>query len=160
MPARKIDTTRFGAIEVPAERVFRFPEGLPGFDAVREFCLVDHPGSPAFQWLQATEVPALAFVVTNPLFFKADYKIQVRAEDLSTIELEDLSLAIVLVILVVPKDDPAKMTANLQGPIVLNAERGLGKQLVLAGNQYPIKYPVFGEKAKPQSTGASVTGHG
>lgn len=153
----RITTTRFGTVDVPADRVFHFPEGIPGFSGVRQFCLIDHPTASAFQWLQATEMPGLAFVVTNPHLFKPDYTIQVHRDELAPIDLDDVARAMVLVILVVPRDDPRKMTANLQGPLVFNVEKRLAKQVVLAGNQYPIKYPVFSERTR-ESSGTSATG--
>ncbi|MBI4230821.1 MAG: flagellar assembly protein FliW [Planctomycetes bacterium] len=119
--------------------------GLLGLESIRRFVLVDQPGGGPLQGLQAVEEPALAFIVADPLLFFADYRIPVRAEDLAPIDLTDPSQGKVLVILWVP-DDPTLATANLQGPLVLNPERGLARQLVLADGRYATKHRLFGNK--------------
>ncbi|MDD3500922.1 MAG: flagellar assembly protein FliW, partial [Candidatus Cloacimonetes bacterium] len=53
--------------------------------------------------------------------------------------------ALVLVIVTVPKD-PAKMTANLKGPILINTKNRLAKQLVIDNNDYSIKYRLLDEE--------------
>jgi flagellar assembly factor FliW len=50
----------------------------------------------------------------------------------------------VLVILNVPAD-PSRTTANLRGPLVLNTERRLARQLVLQDDFWPLRYAVFGD---------------
>ena len=155
----KIESTRFGEIEVAEERLFDFPEGIPGFPEIKRYALIEQPGSPAFQWLQAVGHPALAFVVTDPAFFKPDYKVLVHATDLTAIEAETIEEVSVLVILTIPQGKPERMTANLQGPLVFNSAQRLAKQIVLTGNQYPVKYPVFAENS-PESAGASVSQSG
>ena len=155
----KIETTRFGEIEVAEDRTFDFPEGIPGFPQIKQYALIDQPGSPAFQWLQAVEEPSLAFVLTDPIFFKPDYKILVHGADLTTIQVEKIEDARVLVILTIPAGQPEQMTANLQGPLVFNVGQRLARQVVLTGNQYPVKYPVFAESS-PESAGTSVSQSG
>ena len=68
-----------------------------------------------------TDDPALAFVVTNPNLFKPDYMIDAYRKDLADINVQNEEDALVLVIVTVPKD-PAKMTANLKGPILINTK--------------------------------------
>lgn len=138
--------TRFGAVEVPPERRYRFPEGVLGFESIREFVLLDHPGGGPLQWLQAVGHPALAFVVADPVLFFPDYRVPIRREDLEAIGLEDPVQGRVLVILLVP-DDPTLATANLQGPVVLNAAQRLGRQLVLPEGPYTTKHRLFPQTA-------------
>jgi flagellar assembly factor FliW len=126
----KIETTRFGAVEVGDDEVLTFPDGLLGFPALRRYVLLPNPKGGPFLWLQAADDPAVAFVVVDPAEFFADYKVSVRAEDVALIRLDDAAQGRVVVILTVP-GDPKEITANLAGPIVLNLRERLGRQLVL-----------------------------
>jgi len=137
-----IETPRFGRLEVPEEKVYSFPEGLLGFrDFKRYFFHEPSPGA-VLVWMQSVDLPALAFVVTDPRIIKPDYEAKVTPAQLEPLELEDLSQAGVWVILTVP-EDPAKMTANLQGPIVTNPDKRLAAQIVLNEEGVTTKYPVL-----------------
>ena len=127
----KIKTTRFGEIEVPEGETLTFPEGLVGLPNLKAFAVVPHPGGGPFRWLQSIEEPALAWILTDPAIFFPDYKVKVRAEDLASIGLADLAGALVLVI-VAPSPATKEITANLQGPLVLNLGARLAKQMVLS----------------------------
>lgn len=127
----KIKTTRFGEIEVPEGEIVTFPEGLVGLPTYKRFAAVPHPGGGPFRWLQSLEEPALAWIVTDPAVFFPDYKVKARPEDLGAIRLTDAAAALVLVI-VTPSPATKEITANLQGPLVLNLEARLAKQLVLS----------------------------
>ena len=139
----KFRTTRFGELDLPPERIFEFPQGLIGFSEVRRFALVENPKGGPFEWLQAVEFPDLAFVVTDPLFFFPEYRVPVRVEDLKGIGAESVNDAVVVVILVVPRD-PRGITANLQGPVVINLRTRMGCQLVLDVPGYTTSHPIFG----------------
>ncbi|MBI4569343.1 MAG: flagellar assembly protein FliW, partial [Planctomycetes bacterium] len=147
---RKVSTSRFGEVEVADDQVFEFPEGILGFPGVREYFLQPNPSGGPFQWLQAIGAPHVAFVVCEPALFKQDYHITLRPEELEVIDLKDEKDAHVLVILVIPSD-PRLMTANLQGPVVLNRAARKGKQVVLIGTEHTTKHRVFPD---PEGAGA------
>ena len=138
----RIETSRFGALEVPPERLYDFPEGLLGFERVAQFALLEHPGGGGIEWLQAVSRPSLAFVVTDPRPYFPDYRVPVRREDLAGIGLEDPAEGVVRVILWVP-DDPLQATANLQGPVLLNPRTRRGRQLVLDEGPYTTRHRLF-----------------
>ena len=138
----KILTSRFGAIEIDETAVLTFPSGLLGFPRFTRWVLLDHDREAPFQWLQAVDRGDLAFIVMDPLLVKPDYRIAIaprEVADLGEAAGEDYR---VFVILTVPSPDPARVTANLRGPLVLNRRTGLGKQIVLT-EDLPTRYPVF-----------------
>src|ERR1041385_18072 len=104
-----VETTRFGTIEVPEDRIITFPHGLIGFPDVRSFVRLPNPSGGPFEWLQAVDAPAPAFVITDPRLFLPDYTVAVRAEDLRPIGIESMEDGTVVVILVVPRD-PRRIT--------------------------------------------------
>lgn len=143
----KIQTTRFGELEVAGDDIYYFPEGLLGFGSVKRYFTLANPTGGPFEWLQAVEPPNLAFVVCDPQTFKHDYQIRAKKEDLESIKLKRIEDAIVRVILVIPKGYPERMTANLQGPIVFNVSARMAKQLVLPGDDYSTRHRVFPKEA-------------
>lgn len=137
-----INSPRFGKIEVDAEEVVTFPEGLLGFRDFKRYAFHEPAGAPALMWMQSVEVPELGFVVTDPRIFKPDYRVRVAPEQLEGIEITDAAEAQVWVILTIPAN-PEEMTANLQGPLVINTERRLGAQVVLNDPDVTTKFPVL-----------------
>ena len=143
-----IDTPRFGKVEIDEDRVVTFAEGLLGFRDFKRYFFHEPSAGAAVQWLQSVELPALAFVVVDPRLVKPDYEVKVTAAQLEPLEVTDPSQAEVWVILTVP-EDASKMTANLQGPIVVNRARRLGAQIVINEEGVTTKYPVLeGLKAR------------
>lgn len=136
---RKIQTPRFGAIEVADDAMFKFPEGLLGFGDLREYALLENPGGGPFKWLQSLEAPALAFVLANPADFFPAYHVTLRKEELGVIELDDAKDGYVFVILTVAAN-VEESTANLQGPVILNTKKRLGKQIVLGDPQWSTRH--------------------
>ncbi|MBN1898539.1 MAG: flagellar assembly protein FliW [Spirochaetes bacterium] len=144
---KKIKTKPFGEIKVDETQQITFPDGLFGFEQYKKFYLLENPGSP-FLWLQSSEEPALAFILIQPVQFKADYKLEISQEDYKSIGLDKKDKKVLdFVIVTVPKE-PEKMTANLQGPIIINVEKNIGKQVISLKEDYPIRCPVIEEMKK------------
>jgi flagellar assembly factor FliW len=153
----RIKTSRFGDVTVDDSAAISFPDGLLGFPDARSFVIFDGPEGTPFKWLQSADKPELAFVICDPLLFAADYRVSVPAAELADLCIDRLEDAVVCVILSIPAD-PWRLTANLLGPLVFNAERRLGKQLVLSGTEHTTKHPVFPNGFSPPkaSSGAAA----
>jgi flagellar assembly factor FliW len=135
-----VQTTRFGQVDVDEERIILFPAGLLGFSSYRRYALLQPDDQGIFFWLQSIEAPDLAFVVTDPALWVADFQAQIRREQMDELELADLADAQVLVI--VNKRDGA-LTANLQGPLVINAKNCRAMQLVLAEKRWTTRHTLM-----------------
>jgi flagellar assembly factor FliW len=136
----KVETTRFGQIEVDENRLIKFPSGLLGFPDNNDFALVQTNDEGTFFWLQSIERPELAFVVCDPLLFLPDYQVAVKPEDLDRINIS--SMDDVQVLIIVNKID-RMLTGNLQGPLVINAVNRNGRQLVLSEKKYSTRHPLM-----------------
>jgi flagellar assembly factor FliW len=137
-----VASTRFGLLNVPAEAVLTFPSGVLGFPEWTRYVMLDHDTDAPFKWLHCVEEASLAFVVIDPALFNPHYQVTISLEarlEVGGNEIDELSLAVILTI---PSDDPAAMTANLRGPLLMNPRTRLCKQLVLT-EDYPTRYPVF-----------------
>jgi flagellar assembly factor FliW len=63
--------------------------------------------------------------------------------DSAALGLVDPGDGLVLVLLTA-RGDPASVTANLLGPLVVNVRTGRGRQLVLAESGYSAQHPIVG----------------
>ena len=68
----QVNTTRFGIIEVAEKELINFPWGVPGFEELKGYVLLEYKNGP-FQWLQSVEDPRVAFVVCTPDFLGLVY---------------------------------------------------------------------------------------
>jgi len=135
-----IETTRFGRIEVDESRLIVFPRGILGFPYQKHYALIQTGKDSAFYWLQSVDRPELAFVVTDPHLFVPDYRVPAKAEDLRQLNLADASEAQVFVIV---NKVEGVLTGNLQGPLIINVETRVGRQLVLSDKKYSTRYPLM-----------------
>ena len=129
---------------VPSQRrALLFEEGLIGCPEWRRFVLEPDAAGPAIQQLRSLDEPEVAFYVADPFAILPGYEFEVGEADSDAIELADPGDALVLVILTV-RNDPASVTANLLGPLVVNVRTGRGRQLVLADAGYSAQHPIVG----------------
>jgi flagellar assembly factor FliW len=124
----RVDSQRFGTLDVPADRVFRFATGLVGFPSRKRFVLLDHrPGSP-FKWMLSLDDPELAFAVADPLDLVPGYEPPVeRAARQLGAEPADVAI---FALVTIPKD-PTQMTVNLMAPVAVDLKSMTAQQLIL-----------------------------
>lgn len=122
-----------------------FPQGLAGFPNLKSFHLFEPKGGYPLKFLQAVEEPEVSFVCMDVAAIKIDYEVPLEEGDATLLGLESQEDALVLALVVVP-EDPRGMTANLAGPLVVNARTQVGVQVLLDAQRYPLQYPVFGPK--------------
>lgn len=141
----KIQTRKFGEIEVDENKMLTIPEGLPGFPGYERFALLEDPNTVPFCWLQSEQEPKLALVVMNPFVFKPDYKLDLDAvmkmQGWNDASREDLSVYVVINIS--NRQEDKEITANLIGPIVINTKNRQGVQVVLSDTTYSHKHNVL-----------------
>jgi flagellar assembly factor FliW len=141
-----VRSSRFGELEVPADRVLHFPQGLIGFPKARRFVILDHrPGSP-FKWMLCLEQPDLAFAVAEPAKMVPDYEapLALAARTLGT---DPADVALFVIVTIPP--DPTAMTVNLMAPVVVDVRTRRSRQLVLEDGGCDPSYRVCGPR--PQS---------
>ena len=135
----KIQTLRFGEVEISESDIIMMDEGLLGFPGLRRYALISDPEQTPFVWFQSVDEPQLAFVVVDPYIFFPGYQILAKAEELQSIGLKDINQATILTIVVIPLN-PMDITTNLRGPLVVNPENNKAKQLVLIDDRYHTKH--------------------
>ena len=148
-----VQTTRFGSVEVGEDRLIDFPTGLLGFSSFTRFALLQPDEDGVFYWLQSVDSPDLAFVVTDPSRWCDTYEASVRREHMDLLDLEQVDDARVFVI--VNKYDDT-LTANLQGPLVVNLRNRRGIQIVLSDQRWTTRWEIarLQQPAVPQRVSA------
>jgi len=139
----KVQTKAYGPVEVDERQQVRFPEGLYGFENLKDYVLLGAEEEP-FYWLQSMDSAAIAFVVVDPFLFRPDYEIELNDEDMAGIQLKSPGNAVCFVILTVLPDGKP-VTANLQGPVVINRENRLARQIILNDPRWKTKHNVQNE---------------
>ena len=114
------------------------PAGLLGFEHMKNYMLIAKPAEAPFRWLQVKGNPSLAFIVIEPCHIIPDYQPDIPQADVDFLDLTSPEDAAVYVIVTVTGRRQA--TANLKGPIVINRNTGLAKQVVIANAaQYSVQ---------------------
>lgn len=137
-----IHTTRFGDIECPEEKILKIPSGIIGFPLSTRYLILDHDRDVPFKWMQSLDQAELAFVIMDPAWFKPDYHVTIAIDEISELGRANEGDLVMFVLLTIPADDPSSMTANLRGPVVVNAGTRTAKQLILR-EEYPTRAPVL-----------------
>ena len=143
-----IKTRPFGEIEVDERQIIDFPEGILGFDYIKKFVLLDSEdeNSP-LKWLQAFDEPTLAFIVIRPDDFMNEYELAVSQNDIEAVKVTGPEKIIVFAIVTIPQN-PADMTANLQGPLIINPEKRIGRQAIMLTDKYSVRHKILDEIQK------------
>lgn len=140
----KVNTTRFGELQVNQEDVINFSDGLLGFEALNKFFVVDPGDSTLILWLQSIEDAKVAFPIIEPKIFKPDYVAKLLPSDMNSVKLESLNEAKIYSILTIPSNI-TEMSANLKAPIVINNAKKIAKQIVLQDNKLSVKFEMYKE---------------
>lgn len=140
----QITTKVFGEITIDDEKIINFPNGIIGFPELTDFALIhdEEKGTDTIHWLQSLQEPAFAMPVMDPLIVCPDYNPEVDDELLNNIGEIVPEELLVMVTVTVPKDIK-NMTVNLKGPMVINAAQRKATQVIVEGDEYQVKFPIY-----------------
>ncbi len=139
----KIVTKPYGKIDIDERQKITFPFGILGFEKLKDYVLLDAVQQP-FYWLQSLDVVEIAFVLINPRIFRQDYVLEVDQKELEEIGITGEEDILDFAIVTIP-DNPAEMTANLQGPIIINKHTRVGRQSISVNSRWEVRHPVAKE---------------
>ncbi len=123
------------------ETVIHLPLGLLGFESVKKYQLIARPEEEPFLWLQMLDNPNHAFLVISPSFVVPNYQPDLSDEDVQFLGLASSTDALVLAI--VTFRAAGQLTVNLKGPIVVNRQSLVGKQVIPSNaNQFALQHPI------------------
>ncbi|MDR3277042.1 MAG: flagellar assembly protein FliW [Treponema sp.] len=142
----KVSTKAYGLIDVDERQAISFPSGLYGFETLRDYVLLDAERQP-FYWLQSLDSEQTAFILVNPFLFRPDYELDMSDDELQEIGLKSPEKALIFAIVTLPAGG-GPMTANLQGPLIINRENRTGRQAVLTDPRWQTRHSIIDELAR------------
>lgn len=133
--------TRFGEIEIELDKAIEFKEGIPGFEHLRKFILIEDAES-KLCYLQSVEEGAITFTIINPEWIKSDYAPCIGEsyfEKLGGGKTEEFALYNIVAV----REPIEETTVNLQAPLLIHTNRRLGVQAIVEGKQYQVRHKLI-----------------
>ena len=143
---KKINTLRFGELEIEEQDVVRFADGIPAFEDEHEFVVLHYEEGTPYMFLKSMATPELAVLMTDPFVFFPDYSFELDDENMDKLEIKTMDDVLVCTLISIPRSGVADMTTNLLAPVVINRHTMQAKQIVLEKTQYTTKHRLFPEK--------------
>ena len=139
------ETKLFGTVDIEEDKIIDFPMGIIGFENLRKFAIIydiEREERSKISWLQSMEEPLLALPIIHPFEIHENYNPIVEDELMKNIGDPADADILIFTTLSIPSD-LTKMTANLKAPIIINAEKKKGVQLIVENADYPVKFNVY-----------------
>jgi len=132
-----VDLPRFGPCTYDQEAdVFVFPWGLPGFEDLRSFIVIQLETQNQIVWLQSLEDPNIALPLGDPWTFFPDYEPKMPSFAHISLDLQGPEDFMVLAVMVGTDGGPTFM--NLMAPVVMNLKNRIGRQVPLETSRYTV----------------------
>lgn len=128
---------------LPANGLFKIPHGLVGFGDYKTFEIFYNEEELPFCWLRLHGPETLHFVIVDPVGLIPGYEPELFDEDAGALGIVDSAQATIFNIVTVKDGDTPAATVNLVGPIIINRESGVARQVVLANHtRYSAHHPL------------------
>ena len=120
-----------------------FPQGLPGFeDLTRYRVLYSDTASGRVYWMESCESPGIGFTLVDPRLYGLNYVLELTDEEQSQLQADAPEDVVVLLMLWKPQESaPSAGTglhANISGPILINVDKRIGLQKVIASSRMEL----------------------
>ena len=137
-----LESRLFGSVPVAELDILRFPEGIPGFEELREFLLLSPEDLAPVQFLVSLRDPEINFPILAASLCLPDYAPAVHGKDLSDLEVGDLS-GLAVYAIVTFRHTEGEITTNLRAPLLINPTAQLGKQVILSDSTYTLRHSLL-----------------
>ena len=131
-----------GEMQYEENNIITFNKGIPGFNELKKFILLDLQEYEPFKLLQSLEDDEISLIVTSPYEFFNEYEIKLSDETIKNLKIDSPEQVMILSTVTL-NSDVKKITTNLQGPIVINTSNNFGEQIVLDNSKYKVKSPLI-----------------
>lgn len=143
-----VPTSRFGELSVSPEKIISMTSPFLGFPEAKRFFVKQHGEESPFIWLQSLDDPKLAFVSMSAALLLPQYQPEISSLTRQELQAAPEQTLEILLILTIPRGNPEGMTANLLGPVVINTEKHLARQVLQDPSRYEACWPVFTTETK------------
>ncbi len=136
----EVETKTLGLVAVDSDKIIEFPRGLFGFEEFHRYALIEAEFRP-FIWMQSLDEKNLSFLLVDPFTIVDGYQIDVDDKMLLEIGVDNPADVVVYAIVTVPTDG-GPVTANLQGPVVINRKNHHALQAILSDSKWTTKHNI------------------
>lgn len=141
MPAQ-LRSIRFGEISYSQEDIVGFEEGIPGFEGLKRFLLIESQDFAPMKFFQAVDDPNISFPLLPPHTVCQGYRVEIPGKQRRDLGLERPDEAAILCVVTID-EDPARSTINLFAPLIINPSKRKGAQIIQFGSEYPVDAPLL-----------------
>lgn len=139
----EIKTQYFGTITCSEQEIIYFPEGLFGFNELKEYIpLAFEDNSDALISLQSLEDPTVSFILMNPFQLYTDYSPILSDEDKRLLDASYNEDNISYYVICVIHESMEDSTVNLKSPIAVNTNTRRARQIILDNALYKFRHPI------------------
>lgn len=135
----RINTVRFGEIEIDEKLIIHFPDGLMPFGKNLDFVLLVEEDDGPTAWLQSLQYPELAFWAGHAAKLFPQHDMTLDRHHIKLMQTHDPDHLCVLVIISI---QDGQAMANLLAPVLINTEQGVGRQVILSGNMNLVRVAI------------------
>ncbi|MFO7577779.1 MAG: flagellar assembly protein FliW [Pelovirga sp.] len=126
--------SRFGEIAYDPQDTLLFPQGLIGFEHLRHFVVMPRQQEGPLFWIQSVEDPHVAFILTDPTSFFADYQVVPERKEQEQLGLAEEDPCFTVAVVTVTAE--RQITLNLAAPILFAPGSQRALQVILDGTQF------------------------
>ena len=128
-------------LPVKSENIIHIPMGLLGFEKTKQYVLLSNSEEAPFSWLRMLDDSDLAFIVICPFEVFPEYKPDVPDEDMAFLGINKPEDALIYCIVTLRRQGRA--TVNLKGPVVVNKNTLVAKQVILSNSSdFSLEHPL------------------
>jgi len=138
----KIQSTRFGEMEISIENILKLDQGIPGFPDESEFAFLPYEENSPFAFLQSTHNANLTFLLVEPFSFLPEYTFELSEEWSKEIGVSTENPPQIFNIVSI-REPLQQSTVNLLAPVVVNWRDRKAKQIILEKVEYTTKHLLF-----------------
>ena len=140
----KITTRSFGEIEVSEDKIITFEEGIPGFESLQRFIILESEEG-AFHYLQSVDNGDVRFVIADPYQLIKEYAPVINEsyfEKLGGGNNEEFAVYSVVCF----REPIDESTINLAGPILIQTEYRKGIQVITEDKKYSPRHKFISQE--------------
>ena len=128
-----------------SEKIFYFPDGLPGFKENKEFAFMFNEKSNPFIIMNFCGETKLSFMCIDPFFVFGNYRPSISEEDKTALNALSTDELVFLAIVKIDKENIAKGIFSegvliVKSPLVINPKNNYGKQILISKQEYQEPY--------------------
>lgn len=142
-----IDSDGIGQVEYDPADVYWFESGIPAFEHLRRWVLVERATFRPLAVLQSIEQPRLRFACVPVSAVWADYQVNLGVPERRALQWDNEDGAIglatepsLICLAIVTFRPGQRATANLLAPVLLNPGPRRGAQVIQAGTDYSTEF--------------------